>query len=133
MREESTQPGLFWYGCHSVEMMVTIMGPGCREVRCVKTETHDALTAQWGDGRMATLQGLREAHAKFGGIIHRKDDPVFVDATAGRPIYLGLIDAILDSLPQGRSAVPSTEMFEVVRIMEAANESRALGGAPVAL
>jgi predicted dehydrogenase len=127
MNEEVTQPGLFWYGCHTVEMMVTIMGTGCREVRCVRNEGNDLLTAIWADGRMASLRGLRGAHTDFGATIHRKDAAQFVDARAGRPGYVGLIEAIMRSLPQGTSDVPATEMIEIVAIIEAANKSRQTG------
>jgi predicted dehydrogenase len=127
MDEEATQPGLFWYGCHTVEMMVAIMGAGCREVRCVRNEGSDLLTAIWADGRMASLRGLRGAHYHFGATIHRKDAVQCVDARAGRPGYVGLIEAIMRSLPQGRSDVPANEMIDVVAIMEAANKSRQTG------
>lgn len=133
MNEEETQPGLFWYGCHTVEMMVSVMGTGCKEVRCMRTDTHDVLTAVWEDGRIGTVHGVRESHWKFGAILHRNDGPVFVDASAGRPYYLGLLDAILESLPQGRSAVPAQEMLDAVRIMEAANLSRSQDGSPISL
>lgn len=133
MNEEETQPGLFWYGCHTVEVLVSAMGPGCKEVRCVRTDTHDALTAIWADGRIGTIHGVRDSHWKFGGVLHRKEGPVFVDASAGRPYYLGLLDAILESLPNGCSAIPPQEMLDAVRIMEAANLSRSKDGIPVSL
>jgi predicted dehydrogenase len=133
MNEEPTQPGLFWYGCHAVEMMVATMGPGCREVRCVRTDGHDLLTAVWGDGRLASLHGVRAAHWKFGITLHRKDRVEVIDCHAGKPYYVGLLTAILSSLPNHRSAVPTTEMIEVVAIIEAANSSRAKDGVPVAL
>jgi predicted dehydrogenase len=127
MNEEATQPGLFWYGCHSVEMMVAIMGPGCREVRCVRNDGNDLLTATWADGRVASLRGLRGVHGKFGATIHRPDAAQYVDASAGKPAYAGLLEAILRSLPQGKSDVPAAEMLEVVAVIEAANQSRPTG------
>lgn len=133
MSEEATQPGLFWYGCHTVEMLVSVMGTGCREVRCLKTDGHDVVTATWTGGRVATVHGLRGGHWKFGAVIHRTDGPIFVDGSAGRPPYLCLLDAILESLPNGRSAVPPEEMLEVVSIIAAANESRLNNGRPVTL
>lgn len=133
MNEVPTQPGLFWYGCHTVEMMVTVMGTGCREVSCHKSESNDVLTAIYEDGRMATLHGLRGSHSKFGAVLHRPDGPVTVDASGGRPFYLGTIDAIMDNLPNGRSPIPAEEMLEVVAIIEAANASREANGKVVAV
>lgn len=133
MNEQATQPGLFWYGCHSVEMIVAALGTGCKEVRCVRTEDHDLLTALWQDGRVASFHGLRNVHSKFGGLLHRKDRVEWVDATSGRPLYAGLVAAILEHLPHGRSPIPAAEMIEIVAIMEAANRSREEGGSPVAV
>ena len=133
MDEEPTQPGLFWYGCHSVEILVAAMGVGCREVRCVRTEGHDVMTAIWSDGRAASFHGVRKAHWKFGITLHRKDKFEFIDHSLSRPCYVSLVAAILADLPHNRSAVPAAEMIEAVAIMEAANRSRAEGGKAVAL
>lgn len=133
MAYDAVQAGLFWYGCHSVEMMVAAMGPGCREVRCVCNDGHDLLTAIWEDGRMASLHGLRDVHHQFGITLHRKDQAQFVNASEGRPFYAGLLQAIMANLPENRSAVPAAEMIEIVAIMEAGNRSRQQGGITVKL
>jgi hypothetical protein len=131
MQEEPTQPGLFWYGCHAIEMMVAAMGTGCREVRCLCNAGHDLLTAVWKDGRMAGYHGLRDAHGRFGMVLHRKGGVDYVDAHAGRPYYVGLVTALLANLSRNRAAVPAQEMVDVVAIIEAANRSRAHQGEPV--
>jgi len=82
---------------------------------------------------VATLRGSRESHHKFGALLHRKDGAQFADCSTGRPNYVGLLEAILASLPKGYSAVPPDEMIEVVRIIEAANTSRACDGCAVAM
>jgi hypothetical protein len=133
MQIEPMQPGLFWYGCHTIEMMVAAMGVGCCEVRCPCNEGHDLLTAVWKDGRMASYHGLRGAHGRFGIVIHRKGGVEVIDPHAGKPFYVGLVTALLANLTQKRSGIPSAEMIEVVAIIEAANRSRAQQGAPVAL
>ncbi|MCX7868410.1 MAG: Gfo/Idh/MocA family oxidoreductase [Terrimicrobiaceae bacterium] len=131
MAEQPTQPGWFWYGCHTVEMLVAVMGAGAVEVHGVRTFGQDALMVRYWDGRMATIQGLRGAHHRFGGVIHTSSEAVAVDASSGRPSYAGMLEAILASLPQGRSDVPEAEMLEAVAIMEAANLSREQGGRAV--
>lgn len=133
MNEEPTQPGWFWYGCHSVEMMVSIMGANCCEVRCVRTDNSDLLTATWKDGRTASIRGLRNAHSKFGVTLHRADGPTSIDASAGRPYYAGMLQAIMASLTVDKSDVPTDEMLRIVQIMEAANKSRAQNGATIAV
>jgi len=51
-----------------------------------------------------------------------------VDIAANqRPLYVGMLEAILRSLPEGRSDIPGEEMLDIVRIMDAANESRPTG------
>lgn len=133
MAEQPTQPGLFWYGCHSVEMMVTTMGVGCREVRCLRTDGQDLLTAVWKDGRIASLHGLRGSHSKFGMLLHRKQKVEHINTDNGRPGFACLLSAIFNSLPNHRSAVPADEMIEIVAIIEAANQSRDHGGKAVAV
>src|SRR5918993_3014655 len=123
---EPTQGGLFWYGIHTVDMLNRAMGGGCREVRTTTSANHDAVAATWSDGRVATLHGLRDAHGKFGLTIHRDKGFQFVDAYAGakRSAYAAMLDAVMRSLPQGKSDVEPKETLEIIRLIEAANESR---------
>lgn len=130
MALEDALPGLFWYGCHGIEMVVTVMGAGCREVRAVREEHGEVFTLRWADGRTATYRGLRAAHHQFGAVIHREKGFQVVDiASAPRPFYASMLEAILCSLPKGESDVPPAEMLEVVRVMEAGNAARRSGEA----
>ncbi len=119
-------PGFFWYGVHIVEIVQRVMGQGCKEVRVAANDDLDLLTATWSDGRIATLRGIRNAHGKFGVTLHRKDDFDFVNLQQNkRAWYANMLEAILKSLPQGKSDVAKDDTLEVIRIIEAANESRA--------
>jgi predicted dehydrogenase len=126
MQVQPPIPGVMWYGCHTAEMIVAAMGPGIDCVQAVKTDEQDVITYRWKDGRLATMRGLRgEAHKGFGLTLHGKESMQFVDCKANdRPYYASLWEAILRSLPHGKSDIPAEEMVEVVRMMEAANESR---------
>ena len=126
-------PGLYWYGIHSVEMLVTALGTGCRQVQVTKNENSDIVICEWNDGRIGVIRGLRNSHSQFGLTLHREKGAKAVDVQAGeRPWYVSMLDAVMRSLPEGRSDIPDDQMLEVIRIMDAANESRE-SGQPVKL
>ena len=121
-------PGYFWYGVHVVEIMQRIMGTGCQSVTVTKTDDFDLLSARWSDNRVATMRGIRNSHHKFGVTLHRKDDFDFVNLHQNkRAWYANMLDAILKTLPQGKSDVSKEDTLEVIKIIEAANESRESG------
>jgi predicted dehydrogenase len=128
MNIEPSQGGLFWYGIHTVEIVNRVMGNGCREVKSTTTDNHDVVTAIYADGRVASLHGLRHAHGKFGATIHREKGFQTVDCAAGkRSWYASMLEGIMRSLPKGKADIDPTATLEVVRWIEAANESRGNG------
>ncbi len=133
MNVEPTQGGLFFYGIHCVEMLVAALGAGCLWVLDKANAQSDLIAAEWSGGRTALMRGQRGAETRFAVTLHREKGSRFVDITATqRPYYVSMLEAILDSLPQGRSDVPAEETLEIIRLIEAANASR-LTGDPVNL
>ncbi len=128
MAEQETQPGLFWYGVHCVEVIERVMGVGCKEVHATKNKEGDLISFVYGDGRMASMRGMRVGHHKFGAAIHREKGFQFVDISGGkRSYYAGMLDAMMATLPMRKSDIKAEETLEVVRMIEAANEARATG------
>ncbi len=123
MAEVTGVPGVFWYGVHSFEMIVAAMGLGCRQVQAIRDGAYDTFVLSYADGRQALVRGFRKGHQTFGALIHGPKSFEAVRAGAARPLYASLLEAIMGSLPKGRSAVPQDETFEVVRLMTAANKS----------
>jgi hypothetical protein len=80
---------------------------------------------------MASIRGIRgKGHHKFGAVIQREKGYQFVDVSGGkRSYYAGLLETIMGTLPLRKSDVRPEETMEVVRIIEAANESRESGKA----
>jgi len=47
---EEHHPDLYWYGVHGIEILFTIMGPGCESVRRVQTQDYEFVIGLWKDG-----------------------------------------------------------------------------------
>ncbi|MEA2711607.1 MAG: hypothetical protein QOF78_4208 [Phycisphaerales bacterium] len=126
MPEEPTQPGLFWYGVHSIEVLNVVMGRGCREVRAYRNDDVDVMCATWDDGRVATFRGTRSGEWKFGMTLHRERGVQCVNLLHNS-WFKPTLELALKDLPNGRSPVDSADTLEILRIIEAANASRASG------
>ncbi|MDF2669509.1 MAG: oxidoreductase, partial [Paenibacillus sp.] len=72
MAIQPTQPGFYWYGIHSVEMLYAAFGPGCESVTVTTNDDHDIIVARWADGRIGTVRGNRKGNNKFGATLHRE-------------------------------------------------------------
>lgn len=126
-------PGFFWYGIHTVEMLYATLGAGCREVSVIRDGNTDLITARWADGRIATARGHRTGNNQFGGTIHREKGSQAVNvSTSPKPYYASLLEQVLAFL-NGSEVFDFDQAVEVIRFLEAANESVANGGKPVAL
>lgn len=130
---QPTQPGFFWYGIHCVEMLFTVMGRGCRSVRMTSAPEHEIAIGLWTDGRLGLVRGNRVGNNAFTGVIHRERADQWINASTGKPFYIGLAAAILAFARGNPPPVLLDETLEIIRFIEAANESRATGGCEVAL
>jgi len=131
---EKTNPGLFWYGIHAVEMLYTTMGRGCRSVRCVSNEQYDLATGVWADGRIGTVRGSRTGNYEMHGLVHFEKSTAAVNVQVqAKPFYASLTEAFLAFFQGGPNPVDPEETIELVRFIEAANESSANGGKEVRL
>ncbi|QGQ94223.1 gfo/Idh/MocA family oxidoreductase [Paenibacillus psychroresistens] len=128
MAIQPTQPGLFWYGIHMVEMLYAGLGEGCKQVTAVSNEDGDFIVGEWLDGRVGTLRGNRLGNNKFGALLHRQQGTQFLDVSSHpKPYYSGMLEEILAMYRNKISPIDPAEMLEIIRFMEASNESRATG------
>ncbi|GAA3408812.1 Gfo/Idh/MocA family protein [Paenibacillus hodogayensis] len=128
MALEPTQPGLFWYGIHAVEMLYAILGPGCIHVTAETSEHHELVVGKWKDGRIGTVRGNRKGNGVFGAVVHREKGSRCINAYAGtKPFYACMLEEVLTMFQTGGSPLAKEETIEIVRFIEAANESRHSG------
>ena len=130
---QPTQPGFFWYGVHTAEMLYASLGAGCARVRVISTPDHDVAVGTWRDGRIGLIRGDRAGNKAFGGAIHREHANQWVDVEAGRRPDIGLTIAIMNFFQGGPAPVALHETVEIIRFLEAANESRDHAGREVVL
>lgn len=133
---EPHHPDLFWYGIHAIEILYTFMGPGCERVTRTNSAGADVVTGYWKDGRIGVVRGNRNTASTYGQVVFGRKDIVSQPAQSPAPKrsgYYGLVSAIVDFFKTGTSPVPIEDTVEIMAFMEAADVSKARGGAPVPL
>jgi hypothetical protein len=128
---ESHHPDLMWYGIHVVEMLFTLMGVGCESVSRVSTANEDVVVGRWKDGRLGVMVGFRNGLSDYGitlfsdtSVLHSEPRP-----NAYGPLLVEIAKFFRTQIPP----VQAAETLEIMAFMEAADMSKARGGASVQL
>ena len=127
---EKTHPDLFWYGIHGVEMLFTVMGTGCESVTRASSKDFELVTGTWSDGRIGTFRGIRSGKSGYGGTAFGEKGIVPVGKYDG---YKPLVVEIVKFFKTRKVPVTEAETLEIYAFMEAADESKRQGGAPVTI
>jgi virulence factor len=120
--------GLYHYGIHGVEILYTLMGPGCKRVTCTHEKGVDVATGQWADGRVATLRGIRAGQSDY-GFVGFSEKAVQSVKVGTKFIYRELLKKIVEMFKTGKAPVEIAETIEIMAFIEAANKSGANHGA----
>jgi len=128
---QESHTDLFWYGIHGVELLYTVMGPGCKEVAHVHhTDGEDLVVGFWENGRVGTFKGIREGRRDYGGTVFTHDANITLGTFGG---YKPLVEQVVAFFRTGVAPVSPQETIELYTFMEAAQESRRMGGKKVSL
>ena len=124
---EPHHPDLFWYGVHGVEALCTVMGTGCRSVQRTNTpEGSLEVIGDWGHGRKGIFREDKEFHGLAKGTKG--------EAPAGSfNGYEPLLAQIMRFFQTGIAPVTPEQTIEIFAFMEAADQSKRLGGKVVPL
>ncbi len=121
---------LYWYGIHGVEMLFTLMGPGCVSVQRAQTKDYELVVGVWNDGRIGTFRGLRAQKEDYGTLVFGSKGIVKGPGYEG---YGPLVEEIVKFFKTSKVPVPPEETIEILAFMTAADESKAKNGAKVEL
>src|SRR5438445_4520420 len=75
--EQHHQLDLSWYAIHAVELLYTLMGPGCQEASRVYSPDADVVVGKWKDGRLGSVRSLRP-YGSFGAVAFRPNEKVAI-------------------------------------------------------
>lgn len=129
--EEHHQLSLSWYGVHTVETLYTMLGRGCEQVTFTGSPDADVVTGKWKDGRIGTIRVIRP-YSAFGVTAFSPK----VIKTNEKDLYTGyqnLVREIIQFFQTGKPPIDEQETLEMFEFMDAAQRSKAAGGAPAML
>ena len=115
---------------HAIEMLYSVLGPGCEQVTRVVganfDDSEDVVAARWKGGRTATVRTLRPS-GPFGMVVFR---PGGVVQSPAKPsiTYVTLMNEVLKFFRSGVSPVAMDEMLEVISFIDASQRSKDAGG-----
>jgi predicted dehydrogenase len=119
---EPTNPGLFWYGIHGLEILYTLMGPGCKSVSSTVTPEGEVNIGIWSGGRLGTIRGIRAGHAHYGAtILSEKAAPVAVPIKGD--FYAKLVEVTAKFFRTKEPPVSINETLEMCAFIDAAIKS----------
>ena len=127
---EATHPDLFWYGIHGVELLYTVMGIGCKQVKRTSNKDVELVVGEWTDGRVGTFRGTRTGKHEYGGTAFGETGNSILGPFQG---YDNLLKHILDFFQTRIAPVSPAETIEIYTFMEAAHESKRKNGASIQL
>lgn len=127
---EKTHPDLLWYGIHGIEILFTVMGPGCKSVTRTHTEDTDVVVGIWEDGRVGTFRGTRSGKSSYGGTVYGEKGISVLGPFGG---YNPLLQQIVNFFETGVSPINKQETLEIVAFAEAADVSKKKKGSSVNL
>lgn len=127
---EEHHPDLFWYGVHGVEILFSIMGTGCKSVRRTYLEETDYVVGIWEDNRIGTYRGIRAGKGGYGATVFGENGIKILNQYNG---YNPLLMRITEFFDSGIVPVPVKETLEIFAFMQAAEESKELGGITIDL
>lgn len=114
------------YGVHTVEPLITVMGPDLRRLRAGGREKLIRVELEWEDGRTG-LATVNKYGAPFHLTLTTKDGLQALDLN-DPTFYNGLVEAMVEFFRTSKSPVPLSETVAVMQVLHRMEESLTSGG-----
>jgi len=128
--EEHHYLDLSWYAIHPIELLYTLMGPGCQEVTRLTggsfEKGSDVIVGRWKDGRTGTVRTLRPSGG-YGAVVFRPGKVMQAPDNAAIS-YVPLVKEIVAFFQSGKPPVSNEETLEIFAFMDAAQRSKSANG-----
>jgi predicted dehydrogenase len=129
-------PGLLHYGIHGVEILYTLLGPDCLDVRSASTPQGEVTTGRWKNGHFGTLRGLRDGQGGFGFTVHYEKGHHSAEVQ-GAAFYTEMLKAVVGMFTTRKEPIPLEESHGIIAFCHAAatsleHEGRAVPPQPFA-
>jgi hypothetical protein len=121
---------LSWYAIHPIELLFTILGPGCQSVARTASDDADVIVGRWKGGRIGTVRAIRP-YSDYGVVVFRAKEAVEIKPQ-GAGSYRPLVVEIVKFFETKTPPVSNAETLEIFAFMDAAQRSKEQGGRPVA-
>ena len=119
-------PGLMYYGIHAVEILYTLMGPGCESVNAIESPYGILVAGRWQDGRLGGVRGFVEGVAGF-GFRAVGETGTRQELVSAQYIYRELLKRVIGMFETGKPPIDIHETLEMLAFIEAALESAKTG------
>lgn len=126
-------PDLYFYAIHATEALFTVMGAGCDHVTRTTTPAESVVTGIWTGNRSGSLHALHNLpmHSTAYKLVRFDGEDVFEQKTQGD--YNPMLREIVKFFTTKVAPVTPVQTLEIYGFLQAAEESRRLGGVPVSI
>ncbi|WP_247235707.1 Gfo/Idh/MocA family protein [Telluribacter sp. SYSU D00476] len=121
---------LAWYAIHGIEMLYTVMGTGCKSVARTYTDGTDMVVGVWDGDRIGTVRAIRKGASSIAGTAFGEKG---IAPLGPFSTYEPLVKEIVTFFETGQPPVSPKETIEIFTFINAAQESRRLGGKAIKL
>jgi len=119
-------PGLMYYGIHAVEILYTLLGPGCESVQAIDSPLGILVAGRWRDGRLGGVRGFVEGVAGF-GFRAVGETGTRQELVSAQYIYRELLKRVIAMFETGEPPIDVRETLEMIAFIEGALKSAETG------